>query len=43
MARPEAAFFWATHTGAELDLLLISRMRKLIRSRWGNAARLAVY
>jgi predicted AAA+ superfamily ATPase len=23
MARPDAAYFWATHQGAELDLLLL--------------------
>lgn len=28
--QPEAAYFWATHTGAELDLLLFKRGR-----RWG--------
>ena len=28
--QPEAAYFWATHTGAELDLLLFHRGR-----RWG--------
>lgn len=26
--RPEAAYFWATHTGAEMDLLLFSRGRR---------------
>ena len=26
--RPEAAHFWATHTGAELDLLVISRGKR---------------
>jgi len=25
VVRPEGAYFWATHTGAELDLLLIKR------------------
>ena len=30
VVRPDAAYFWATHTGAELDLLLIARGR-----RWG--------
>jgi hypothetical protein len=28
MVRPEAAYFWAAHTGAELDLLLIKRGRR---------------
>ena len=28
-ARPEECFFWATHTGAELDLLVISGQRRL--------------
>ena len=28
MVQPEAAYFWATHTGAELDLLLIKRGRR---------------
>lgn len=27
-ARPEECFFWATHTGAELDLLIISGRRR---------------
>jgi predicted AAA+ superfamily ATPase len=26
--RPDAAYFWATHTGAELDLLLLKRSRR---------------
>ena len=26
--RPEAAYFWATHTGAELDLLLFKAGRR---------------
>jgi predicted AAA+ superfamily ATPase len=30
VVQPEAAYFWATHTGAELDLLLFLRGR-----RWG--------
>ena len=25
LAKPDEAYFWATHTGAELDLLLISK------------------
>jgi uncharacterized protein len=29
-ARPEQCFFWATHTGAELDLLVVQGTR-----RWG--------
>ena len=29
-ARPEQCFFWATHTGAELDLLVVRGTR-----RWG--------
>lgn len=28
VVRPEAAYFWATHTGAELDLLLLKRGRR---------------
>ena len=28
-ARPEECFFWATHTGAEIDLLVISGRRRL--------------
>lgn len=28
-ARPEECFFWATHTGAELDLLIVSGQRRL--------------
>jgi predicted AAA+ superfamily ATPase len=28
LARPEAAYFWATHTGAELDLLLVKGGRR---------------
>ena len=28
LLRPEAAYFWATHTGAELDLLLVKRGRR---------------
>jgi uncharacterized protein len=28
VVRPEAAYFWATHTGAELDLLLVRRGRR---------------
>jgi predicted AAA+ superfamily ATPase len=28
VVRPEAAYFWATHTGAELDLLLVKGGRR---------------
>jgi hypothetical protein len=28
-ARPEQCFFWRTHTGAELDLLVVSGRRRL--------------
>jgi predicted AAA+ superfamily ATPase len=28
LVRPDAAYFWATHTGAELDLLLVKRGRR---------------
>jgi predicted AAA+ superfamily ATPase len=28
-ARPEECFFWATHAGAELDLLVASGRRRL--------------
>ena len=30
-ARPDAAHFWATHTGAELDLLLLKGSRRAAR------------
>lgn len=36
-ARPEQCFFWATHTGAELDLLVVQGTR-----RWGFASRRTV-
>lgn len=29
VARPEAAYFWATHNGAELDLLLLEGSRRI--------------
>jgi predicted AAA+ superfamily ATPase len=29
MARPDAAYFWATHQGAELDLLLLRGERRI--------------
>ena len=39
--RPEAAHFWATHTGAELDLLLIVRGRRIgIEVKFQDAPRL---
>jgi len=39
--RPEAAHFWATHTGAELDLLLIVRGRRIgIQVKFQDAPRL---
>ncbi|RPH76707.1 MAG: hypothetical protein EHM80_14065, partial [Nitrospiraceae bacterium] len=28
-ARPDECFFWATHAGAELDLLIVSDSRRL--------------
>ena len=28
-ARPEQCFFWATHSGAELDLLVVQGQRRL--------------
>jgi uncharacterized protein len=29
LARPDAAYFWATHTGAELDLLMVKHGRQV--------------
>jgi predicted AAA+ superfamily ATPase len=39
--RPEAAYFWATHTGAELDLLLFIRGRRYgVEVKFQDAPRL---
>jgi predicted AAA+ superfamily ATPase len=39
--RPDAAYFWATHTGAELDLLLIKRGRRYgVEMKFQDAPRL---
>jgi predicted AAA+ superfamily ATPase len=39
--RPEAAFFWATHTGSELDLLLFVRGRRYgVEVKFQDAPRL---
>jgi hypothetical protein len=39
--RPEAAHFWATHTGAELDLLLVVRGRRIgVEVKFQDAPRL---
>ncbi len=39
--RPEAAYFWATHTGAELDLLLFVRGRRYgVEVKFQDAPRL---
>jgi len=41
LARPEAAYFWATHTGAELDLLLVKRGRRYgVEVKFQDAPRL---
>jgi predicted AAA+ superfamily ATPase len=41
MVRPEAAYFWATHTGAELDLLLIKHGRRYgVEVKYQDAPRL---
>ncbi|MBI4878819.1 MAG: DUF4143 domain-containing protein [Planctomycetes bacterium] len=41
LARPEAAYFWATHTGAELDLLLFVRGRRIgVEVKFQDAPRL---
>jgi predicted AAA+ superfamily ATPase len=41
LVRPEAAYFWATHTGAELDLLLIKRGRRYgVEVKFQDAPRL---
>ena len=39
--RPDAAYFWATHTGAELDLLLFQRERRYgVEVKFQDAPRL---
>ncbi len=41
LVRPEAAYFWATHTGAELDLLLVKRARRYgVEAKFQDAPRL---
>ena len=41
LLRPEAAYFWATHTGAELDLLLVKRGRRYgVEVKFQDAPRL---
>jgi hypothetical protein len=41
LVRPEAAYFWATHTGAELDLLLMKRGRRYgVEIKFQDAPRL---
>lgn len=41
LVRPEAAYFWATHTGAELDLLLIKAGRRYgVEVKFQDAPRL---
>ncbi len=41
MVRPEAACFWATHTGAELDLLLFKGGRRYgVEMKFQDAPRL---
>lgn len=41
IARPDAAYFWATHTGAELDLLLLKRGRRYgVEVKFQDAPRL---
>ena len=40
-ARPEGAYFWATHTGAELDLLLVVRGKRYgVEVKFQDAPRL---
>ena len=41
LVRPDAAYFWATHTGAELDLLLLKRGRRYgVEVKFQDAPRL---
>jgi predicted AAA+ superfamily ATPase len=41
LVRPEAAYFWATHTGAELDLLLVTGGRRYgVEVKFQDAPRL---
>lgn len=41
LVRPDAAYFWATHTGAELDLLLLIRGRRCgVEVKFQDAPRL---
>jgi len=42
LVRPEAAYFWATHAGAELDLLLLKRSRRYgVEMKFQDAPRLS--
>ncbi|MGD0309961.1 MAG: ATP-binding protein [Acidobacteriota bacterium] len=42
LVRPEAAYFWATHTGAELDLLFLKRGRRYgVEMKFQDAPRLS--
>lgn len=42
IVRPEGAYFWATHTGAELDLLLLKRGRRYgVEMKFQDAPRLS--
>ncbi|MFQ5828042.1 MAG: ATP-binding protein, partial [Candidatus Methylomirabilia bacterium] len=42
IVRPEAAYFWATHTGAELDLLIMKRGRRYgVEAKFQDAPRLS--
>jgi predicted AAA+ superfamily ATPase len=41
VARPDAAYFWATHTGAELDLILFKKGRRYgVEAKFQDAPRL---
>jgi predicted AAA+ superfamily ATPase len=38
LARPDEAYFWATHTGAELDLLMIRYGKRVgVEFNWADA------
>jgi hypothetical protein len=42
LVRPEAAYFWATHTGAELDLLILKQGRRFgVEMKFQDAPRLS--
>lgn len=41
LARPDQAFFWATHQGAELDLLMFRGSRRIgVEFKWADTPRL---